>query len=406
MKKYGIYFIVAIVVIIMGILITATSYRQKRVRRLDERITLRQADKIPYGTSVAKSLLPYLFPDATIYYNKAYPSYWDSISPYESNQAVVLISDHFNADEEELGRLLSFVREGNYVFIVAKVFSYDAVSFFHLSYNETSLSELMNESNDSLRIRLEKPFFASDQFFVYPGRKYESSFYTIDTSRTRVLGRTEEGRPNFVQLNAGKGSIFIHIAPLAFSNYFILHKNNVRYYQNSFSVIPSNVNKLLWNEYYLTKPRGKGKEPSWLGVLMKYPSFKWGLITGVVTLFLYVLFNMRRRQRMIPVYERPKNDSLDFVKTLGRLYYERRDHNNLARKMGVYFLDHVRTRYKVSTQMLNEDFVQQLHYKTGYSADELKQISDFINSLNEVRAVSERELSIFHKQLEMFYQNT
>ena len=404
MRKYSAYIIAAIAIFFFGGLIIANS--KKRVRRMDERITLRHVDKIPYGTAVAKNLLPSLFPRASIYFNKAYPAYWDSVSDNESNQAVILVADAFNADEEELNQIFSFVKEGNYVFIIAKSFSYEAANSFRFAYNEDALSNFMDMPDDSLRIKLERPAFASNRLFIYPGKRYESSFYSLDTARTRVLGRNEDGKPNFIQMNAGKGSMFIHIAPLAFSNYFILHKNNVSYYQNALSVIPASVDKILWNEYYLSKPRNDEKEPNWLRVLMKYPAFKWALLTGMATLLTFVLLGMRRRQRMIPAHELPKNDSLDFVKTLGRLYYDKRDHKNLAKKMSTYFLDHVRNKYKLSTQTLDDAFVQNLHYKSGYPVEELKLFINFINDLQDLPAISEGQLSNFHKQLELFYQNT
>lgn len=405
MKKVLTYLVVAVALLALGILIVASS--KNRPRKLDERITLRQADKIPYGTSAAKTLLPSLFPDAAIYYNKAHPANWDSIDIDQDNQAVILMADRFSADEEELSRLLAFVKEGNYVFIVAKSFSYEAIAAFRFSYNENSLDQFLNLADDSLRIRLEKPVFATDQLFIYPGKRYESSFYSLDTLRTRVLGRNDEGKPNFIQLKAGRGSLFIHVAPLAFSNYFLLHKNNSAYYQKALSVIPEHVSKVLWNEYYLVKPRKKDQgDPNWLGVLMRYPAFKWGLLTGLATVILFAVLGLRRRQRMIPAYSPPKNDSLDFVKTIGRLYYDKKDHKNLAKKMASYFLDHVRTRYKLSTQILDDAFVQQLYFKSGYALEELRQLIGFVNYLDEMPAISENQLSDFHKQLELFYQNT
>lgn len=404
MKKNSIYIIAAIMVLFLGGLIIAST--AKKSRKLDERITLRQLDKNPYGTAAAKNLLPSLFTNAAIYYNKAYPANWEVVNDSVGNQAVILVADHFNADEEELSRMFSFIKAGNYVFIIAKSFSYDASGFFNFSYNEYTVDDFMNVTDDSLRIKLERPVFASNNLFIYPGKKYESSFFTLDTAHTKVLGRTEDGKPNFIQMNAGKGSVFIHIAPLAFSNYFILHKNNIAYYQNAFSVIPASVNKVLWNEYYLNKPRDREKEPNWLRVLMKYPAFKWALLTGLATLLIFVLLGMRRRQRMIPNYQRPTNDSLDFVKTIGRLYYDKKDHKNLATKMGTYFLDHVRTRYKLSTQTLDDEMVQNLHYKSGYALEDLRTIVGFIKDIQNMPAISEGQLSYFHKQLELFYQNT
>lgn len=139
---------------------------------------------------------------------------------------------------------------------------------------------------------------------------------------------------------------------------------------------------------------------------MKYPAFKWALLTGILTLLIFVLLGMRRMQRMIPASVRPHNDSLDFIKTMGRLYFDKKDHKNLAKKMASYFLDHVRSNYKVSTYTLDEEFARNLHYKTGYPEQEIAQLVRFINDLDGLPAISDSQLTHFHKQLELFYQNT
>ena len=59
------------------------------------------------------------------------------------------------------------------------------------------------------------------------------------------------------------------------------------------------------------------KKKSWISVLFSYPALKAALLTAIFTLLLYVLLGMRRKQRYIPVLTKPKNDSLDFVKTIG-----------------------------------------------------------------------------------------
>ena len=110
MKRYLPYIIAAIVVFLLGSLIVSSNHANPK--RWDERITLRQKDKIPYGTSAAKSLLPSLFPAATVYYNKTEPVDWDSFGMEDPDQAVILMADVFNADEEELSRLFSFVKKG------------------------------------------------------------------------------------------------------------------------------------------------------------------------------------------------------------------------------------------------------------------------------------------------------
>jgi hypothetical protein len=375
---------------------------------MDERITLKEKDKIPYGTAAARNLITSLFPNASVTSDSKSPGYWQDISFNSGKQVVILMSGYFNADEYELKKIIDFVENGNYVFIIARGFSTDAQTAFNFAYGQDNYSPLYNISEDSLKVKLEKPSFSSDSLFMFPGTKFESWFETFDTSHAVVLGRNES-QPNFIRMNIGEGSVFIHAAPLAFSNYFILHKNNVHYFEQVLSVIPADVEKIVWNDYYLDKKvnnSNRRRDPNWLGILFRYPAFKWGFFTALLGILLFVLLNSRRKQRMIPEHTKPRNESLDFVKTMGRLYYDRRDHHNLAKKMGVYFLEHVRSTYKLPTHTLDEQFIEALHFKSGYLRGDLNEIVSFIQYLQDNGSVNEHQLTNFHDQLESFYQNT
>lgn len=404
MKKFQPYIITFGILALIAMVIIGAN--QRLPRKMDERITLREKDKIPYGTAAATNLIGSLFIHASVFINNKSPEYWTAISSRPGNHAVILICGYFNAGDDELRQILNFAAKGNYIYIIARDFSTAAQTTFNFSYGQDNFSALFDADSDSLRLRLGKPFFSSDSMYIYPGKKFESWFETIDTTHTAVLGRNES-LPNFIRMNVGDGAVFIHTAPLAFSNYFILHKNNIRYFEQALSVIPQNVTTVVWNEYYLNKKnRNRQKNPNWLNVLFRYPPFKWGFLTALSGLLLFVLLNSRRRQRMIPAHPKPKNESLDFVKTMGRLYYERRDHKNLAKKMSVYFLEHVRSTYKLPTHTLDDLFVDTLHYKSGYSKEGLNAIVSFIQQLQKNNGINEYHLINFHNQLESFYQNT
>jgi hypothetical protein len=407
MKKYNPYIIAVGVVAFIGLIIIAVN--RKLPRKMDERITLRQRDKIPYGYAAATELSTSLFTNTAIYSDQSVPGYWEHISLSSDRQAVILVAGYFNADDDEISRLMQFVKKGNYVFIIAQSFSEETQSAFHFTYSQNGMAPFFGVGDDSLRVRLLYPHFTSDSLYTYPGRKFESWFENLDTAHSIILGRNETN-PNFIQMNYGSGSFFIHSAPLAFSNYFILHKNNINYFEQAMSVIPADIRKLVWNEYYLIKrgPRDKNdnREPNWLKVLMRYKEFKWGFGLLLFSLLLWVLLNSRRKQRMIPDHPKPRNESLDFVKTMGRLYYDRKNHQNLAGKMSVYFLEHIRTTYKLPTHTLDDLFIETLHYKSGYPTGHLNEIISFIQYLREDGSVNEYQLINFHNQLESFYQNT
>jgi hypothetical protein len=406
MKKLIPYGIMILVILVLGSLLISST--RGRPKQLDERISLRQKDKIPYGFYAARNLVPTLFPQATFYTDKRPPGYWDSLSLTASNQAVVLVASTLNADSRELENLLDFVKKGNHVFIITKYMSYEANNFFGFTTGDIySEDGLQVEADDSLKVKLSFPRFDDTLTYTYPGKRHATFYSNWDKDKAVVLGSNGSGYPNFLQFRAGKGTIVIHTAPLAFSNYFVLHKDNIHYLEQVFSVLPATINKVVWSEYYLTKPgRQSEKEPNMLSVLFRYPSFKWAFLTAILAILLYVFMEMRRKQRIIPVIQSPRNDSLDFVQTIGRLYYDKKDHSDLARKMSVYFLDHVRSQYKLPTHVLDNSFAHALHAKSGYGINEIKSIIHSINHVASAKTITDIELTQFHKQLDSFYQNT
>lgn len=72
--------------------------------------------------------------------------------------------------------------------------------------------------------------------------------------------------------------------------------------------------------------------------------------------------------------------------------------------MSAYFLEFVRSNYKLPTSILNEDFIRLLHFKSGVAETEINEIVHFINQLDQGASINERQLAAFHKRLESFYQ--
>jgi len=387
--------------------------KKKKNRKLNERITLRRQDKLPYGTYVAYRNLSQLFPGASVIVNKNEPGYWDSLSNYEANQALIIITNSFRPDKDELKRLVSFMENGNDVFVSARYVSAatdDLLECSSSAYDFYLYS--VDELDKDISLSLSESAFGKKSVYRYPGRTFNSYFTSIDTTTTDILGHDENGKPNFIHLRAGKGNLYVHLEPLAFSNYFILHKDNIGYYEKVMSLIRPGVTKLAWDEYYLKKrnyddPPAKSK--SWFSVLMNMENdngkkpFRAAFWLSIGLLVVYVLMEMRRRQRYIPVVLKPRNDSLDFVKTIGRLYYDKGDHKNLCHKMGAYFLEHVRNKYKLPTGTLDEAFIKNLQYKSGAGESEIREIVSFIKYSEDAPFLDPAAVKDFHKKLESFY---
>lgn len=409
MKKILPFLLLGLVLLSAAVLLfTADDDREKF---LDERITLRRTDKIPYGTYVAYEGLHHLFPSSTVTTNRKAPGSWDNLSMNESDQALVVVSHRFFADNDEMLDLIRFAEKGNDVFVSAMVYAEDAKNLLNCSVSYFDLSEIFSPepgTRDSLSVTLANPPFDRSYPYSFPGLRFDSHFIRTDTSICNVMGYNQGGNKNFLHFRAGNGNLYFHLAPLAFSNYFLLHRQNLNYYENVLSVLSPAVKKIVWDEYFLNKrfyyeENSEDDRSGWFNTFMNYRGLRWALLTAILILLAFVLFEMARKQRYIPVRAKPRNDSLEFVKTIGRLYFEKGDHSNLARKMSAYFLEYVRNKYKLTTGTLDNDFFRKLQFKTGVPEEELQPIIRFIIHLDAEGVVTAKQLGDFHKQLESFY---
>jgi hypothetical protein len=398
--------LLAVAVIIL--VLTGDNTRHSQQQKLDERVTLNKKDKLPYGTYVAYQYLPYLFPKALLSINKEPPGYWNNLSAADSQQVLIIMTAKFSAGEDEMKDLIDFVKNGNDIFICAIYISAAAERVMKCTSSSYDLNYIgIDQLDRPMEISLSEPPFSADEKYKYPGRTFNSYFTSLDTAATDVLGYDELFRPDFIHLRAGKGNIYVHLEPLAFSNYFLLHRNNISYYEKAFSLLPQESAKVVWDEYYLYKKdaaEDQQPQPGWITVLLRYPAFRAALLTAMLALVLYVLMEMRRKQRVIRMIRKPGNDSLDFVKTIGRLYYDQGDHRNLGRKMAAYFLEHVRNKYKLATHVLDEEFKTALHFKSGVDRVEIEQIVSYIKYVDRAVVVSSDQLMDFYKKLESFYK--
>lgn len=415
MKKGVPYIILGLVAV--GILMLVATGNYKKVRQFDGRITLKKSDKIPYGTYVAYKNLKSIFPEATIYTDRHEPGYWDSLSSYDNKQAIIILTHRFSADEFEMKQLIKFAEKGNDVFISAMELSSTVERMLGCDvrnyYLATFFDNGENTGRDTLTLKLKDFINRQNNRFSYPGRPFNGYFNSVDTVTTTILGTDEKDRPNFIHLQVDKGNFYINMAPVAFTNFFLLHNKNIAYYEKALSYIRPDVQKIVWDEYYLNKRnnnQGGEKKKGWFSVLMNLKNdegqkpFRAAFWLAILLLLLYVLMEMRRKQRFIPVITKPRNDSMDFVKTIGRLYYDKGDHRNLCQKMTSYFLEYVRNKYKLPTNRLDEEFITHLRYKSGAEEPVVRSIVSFIKYVEDAPSISQPEVNEFHQLLEIFYK--
>jgi hypothetical protein len=139
--------------------------------------------------------------------------------------------------------------------------------------------------------------------------------------------------------------------------------------------------------------------------IVSQPALKWAYFITLSTLFIYLIFGGKRRQRIIPLIESPKNTSLQFVETIGSLYYQQKDHKSIAEKKITHLLTYVRTKFYLKTNETNQEFRIDLSHKSGISSREINDLFEYISFVQNIDSIAENQLITLNEQIENFYRN-
>ena len=147
-----------------------------------------------------------------------------------------------------------------------------------------------------------------------------------------------------------------------------------------------------------------GVSQSEMRFILSNPPLKyawWLFLAGIV---LFIFFNAKRRQRIIPIIPPKQNKSVEFVKSIGNLYLNEGDSRDMMVKKAQYFLHRVRMELLIDTQKLDEEFINKLHLKTGKSIEKITEAVDFIKKSQQSQFIlSNRDLIKMNKILDEIY---
>lgn len=376
--------------------------------------TLRRNDMRPFGVYIAFNGMKEVFPDAFHQIADKSPYLFEpgniegkisiNDSYLKSNTAYFILHDYINVSVDELEALDDYVNSGNFLFISSNVPPAILLEKYSLKTN----SDYTNYP-DSLLVSINHPDNGSEVNFAYPAYNYDAYFTSIGSEDTEILGRNRNGEPNFIKINnPSNGAIFIHLAPSAFTNYFLLYNNNFDYFNFAMSYIPEDIEVFYWDDYFLYKKYSTGSSSesfSALALFRENEILKWAYWIAIGILISLLLLETSRRQRVISIKPQLQNTSLNFIRTIGNLYFQKRNNNDLGYKMTIQFMDYSRTRYQVSSVNLNSEFIERLSEKSGYDIKELEEIVKYAKLIKDNPNIADEILLAYNQLLERFYKH-
>ena len=384
------------ILILLATLTAFVLFEYYKPKPIDWRPTYQNDDKIPFGTQAVFELLPSLMRQSGVATVRVpvYNLMTDKPLPVPSNY--VAVCETFAAGAYDTRELLRYVGRGNTAFLSAYNFS-DTLSRA-LGFKADVKDPL--KADTTLRSNFVGPGLARKGGYNF--RHDDGRNFLVVKKPNRkitVLARNARNEAIFLRIPHGKGVFYIHNLPLALTNYYLLSPASADYMAKAFSYLPAQPT--YWDEYQ-KQGRFSENEQSLLRYIYKQPALTWAYFIGLVGLILYALFAGKRTQRVIPVVQLPQNTSLEFVKTVGRMYFQQNDHDNVARKKIQYFLADLRERYLLNTHVLDTEFTETLARKSGVSPDETQNLVRILGQAQRAVSLSEYDLLTINATIEHF----
>lgn len=355
--------------------------------------TLSSKDKIPFGSYVLASQVKDIFPGAKIITYRQ-PVYNVIAEDSIKQASYIIISQGIGLSKPDYTQLIKYIKAGNDVFISAEQFG-DLLETkleirtgadFKLNHANAEVNFLNPSLNSKKHISIDKGV----------GNYYFAKF---DTLHAIVLGENADHKANLIKYTFGKGNLYLCANPKFFSNYSMLKPDGAEYAATALSFLKSS-RQIILDEYYT---QGDAGEDTPMRVFLSNTALEWAYYIALFSLAIFVLYEIKRRQRIIPVIEPLSNSTLDFVNVVGRVYYEKRNNANIAQKKILYLLTWLRDEYQVKTNKLDDEFIEKLTGKLGLKKAFTVDLVDYIKYISVQTQVNDRELIELNKLIEKFY---
>ncbi|MDG4949469.1 hypothetical protein NLM59_00900 [Weeksellaceae bacterium KMM 9724] len=383
---------IRIYLVLLGVVILVLSLLQlNKTEIIDWRKSFDVDSKSPFGISVFNDEVDELL-------NHKIERISETPYEYFSNEEVseplnILIVTRY-VTEQGWKKMLDRIHQGDHVFVV----DYDMNPIVMDTLN-FDLENTLYQYHNNLKLTDRK--FENNSIYIkeYPGN---IGIGKHDPSTTKILGtsigRNEDDVAVFIEVAFGKGKLFYHTEPMMLSNFYMLNDEDYKYTENVFSYLPDR--KTLWFQH-----APEVESSSVLRFILNQKPLRYAWYLSLFSLFLFVIFHAKRRQRVVPIIEPLRNTSAEFVKTIGNLYLQEGSNKDMAHKKAVYFLNRVRTELLIDTTKLDSTFSHRLQLKTGAKQEKIDRMLVLLEkALHEQAPVQQEELIELNQLIDEIYQ--
>jgi len=366
------------------------------------------ADTKPFGSSVAYTLLKQMYPGYLINVKK--DGFDKTVAWYNDKSSVyICIARYFFPNQQDKAALLDFVASGNTVLIAASIMDSTFLAQVNCKLRDAEFLKMFApESWKSTAINLAPQTVTDQESFRYFYLSFESTIALTDSLVLNYkISFNHNLQPNCMLLYWGKGKLLLLSEPRALSNYFLLSQNNHLYFKQLMQLMPAFPENIYWDDFYRRNAFAGNNSASGfsLSALMANPPLKSALLLSLLLLLLYIIFNGKRRQRIVPLISPVENSSIRFAQAIAGIYLNKKDNKAIAEKMITYFSEHIRQHYFINLQQPNAAVAEKLSKKTGVTQDKTLELCNCISAINARVEISDELLLELNHSIEYFHKN-
>ncbi len=379
-KQYYIWLVVGFI-----LLSVFEFYRKKD---LDWHMSLSTYDEIPYGTKINYQLLENGKWEGKI--KHLHQSFYEYYKTDSSEYSIVFMNDVLSMDKESTETLMKHVSNGNMALLCVNRISYEILDTLGLNINSKM------ESNNRKDYRLGDIEY-NDTLYNAVTAKYFTYFNWPDSiQNVKILG-TYNDKPNMIEVPFGKGKFMLNLSPRMFSNYYLVHEPVFQYVNKVFSYLPDN--ELIWDDYLNNGSRKPSSELRY--VLSSIPIRMAYYLLSIICL-IFLVFVWRRKQRVIPVVQAPKNASVGFIHTLTNLFLSHKNNTVIGRYLVRNFKYQLTRKYLINWNKPENIIVEQLRIKLQRSDEEIQDLLRMIKKFENNNVLNQNDLIELNKVIEKF----
>ena len=362
-------------------------------RRFSWNPSFSHIDKQPFGCYVFDSVLSASLSDG---YEVTKKTLYQLRGEHRRMGVLVVAEYLYNMSETDVDNLLAMAAEGSKILLVSggmpsclsDTLHFDTDGYYHeLTLREYAMRGLTLDTVTWIADAV----YDRKEYYLYPQLSCFEILLDTDSVKGRILAMNTShqhvekndsvSHSTAVSIPVGKGEVILAMTPLAFTNYGILEGNIHDYVFRLLTQMKGLP--MVRTEAYT--PATAQEEQSPLRYFLSQPPLRWAVILSFLTILVFMIFTAKRRQRVIPVVEEPKNRSLEFVKLIGTLYYQKGDYRDLVMKQYAYLMETIRRVLQVDLNDKGNDLrsFAVISAQTGVEEKEIAALVDTLRRLSD-----------------------